>query len=404
MAEPGFLLLCWVVLVIAANVGGRDGIAVVPERHRRGRCNATEDPWIESGFRPNGRRDERGAEEVSNALRKVNRTCVTAMTSRAFLLWTALCGPASLGVETSTAAGVAGQRVFVTAHSFHIFVADRLLLLAKAAGITGHELVGKQMIGGSRVRQHWDLPDGQNPAKQALLSGDVDVLTMSHNWAVPDDGIELFTDLGLEHNPRLWVLVQISWPAFDHWEAIGNPAIWDPAKKISHNEERDARSLEGPRAANAGVKSVIEKQVGSLNASYGRDVIRVVPVGDAVLRLRERVAAGTIPGIKRQSELFTDPIGHGRAPVMALATYCNFACIYGRSPVGLDDGDRDLDRLDPKLRSVLQEIAWDTVTSCPMSGVAPDGVARDNESKRPAPATGDGRLRAPVTEAAPVGR
>jgi dienelactone hydrolase len=254
------------------------------------------------------------------------------------------------------------------------------------------------MLGGSRVRQHWDLADRMNPAKQSLIAGDVDVLTMSHNWLVPDDGIELFTDLGLEHNPKLRALVQISWPAFDHWEPIGNPALWDPAKKINHNQERDARSLDGLRAANASVKPVIEKQIAALNAKYGHDVIRIVPVGDAVLRLRERVAAGMVPGIKRQSELFTDPIGHAKAPVMALATYCNFACIYGRSPVGLDDGDRELDRIDPKLRSVLQEIAWDAVTSHPMSGVTKDGRAREGLAKaslakegpvrRPEPAQG----------------
>ena len=155
----------------------------------------------------------------------------------------------------------------------------------------------------------------------------------------------------------------------DHWEPIGNPGLWNPARKIQHNEERDARPLDGLRAANAGVKTVIEKQVAELNAKYGRDVIHVVPVGDAVLRLRERVVAGTVPGIERQSELFTDPIGHGRAPVEALATYCNFACIYGRSPVGLGDGDTQLDRIHPQLRGVLQEIAWEAVTSHPMSGV-----------------------------------
>ena len=284
-------------------------------------------------------------------------------------IWFAICVLPCVGGDPSVAVPPGGQRVFVTAHSFHIFVAERLAPLAKAAGITGHELVGKQMLGASRVRQHWDLADRMNPAKKSLIAGDVDVLTMSPNWMVPDDGIALFTELGLKHNPQLRGLVQISWPAFDYWEPVGNPALWNPARKINHNEERDARSLDGPRAAIAGVTAVIEKQVAALNAKYGRDVIHVVPVGDAVLRLRERVAAGTVPGIRRQSELFTDPIGHVNAPVIALATYCNFACIYGRTPVGLDDGDRDLDRIDPKLRTVLQEIAWDTVTSHSMSGV-----------------------------------
>jgi hypothetical protein len=119
----------------------------------------------------------------------------------------------------------------------------------------------------------------------------------------------------------------------------------------------------------------------------GRNVICIVPVNDAVLRLRERVAAGDVPGIARQSELFTDPIGHGKAPVMALATYCNFVCLYGRSPVGLDDGDRQLDEIHPKLRAVLQEIAWDVVTANPMSGVTKEEAVRRGYPSR------DGRAR-----------
>lgn len=283
--------------------------------------------------------------------------------------------PVCVADDPSRSAPSDGLRVFVMGHSFHIFVADRLAPLADAAGISGHELLGRQMIGGSSVRQHWNLPDGKNAAKAALVAGDVDVLTMSPNWLVPDDAILLFTDIGTEHNPDLRVLLQISWMAFDHWEPVGDPQLWNPTRKIHHNEERDSRTLDGLRTANAASTAVIERQVRDINRARGRDVIRIVPVNDAVLRLRERVAAGDMPGIARQSELFTDPIGHGKAPVMALATYCNFACLYRRSPVGLDDGDRQLDGIHPDLRRVLQEIAWDVVTANPMSGVTKEGFA-----------------------------
>jgi hypothetical protein len=283
--------------------------------------------------------------------------------------------PACAAEDPSRAVPGDGLRVFVMGHSFHIFVADRLAPLAAAAGISGHEWLRQQMIGGSSVRQHWELPDEKNAAKAALIAGNVDVLTMSPNWLVPDDAIPRFTDLGMEHNPEVRVLLQISWMGFDHWEPIGDPKLWNPARKIHHNEERDSRTLDGLRAANAAITAVIERQVADINRVRGRNVICIVPVNDAVLRLRERVAAGDVPGIARQSELFTDPIGHGKAPVMALATYCNFVCLYGRSPVGLDDGDRQLDGIHPKLRPVLQEIAWDVVTANPMSGVTKEGFA-----------------------------
>lgn len=260
------------------------------------------------------------------------------------------------------------MRVFVTAHSFHIFVADRLGPLAKAAGLRLHEPVRRQMIGGSSVKQHWDLPDENNPAKAALMAGEVDVLTMSPNWMVPDEAIEFFTDLGLKHNPRMRVLVQVSWSAYDHHDS-GSPNEWEKSQMIENNEERDARSLEGLRAANANIMGIVQKQVADLNARYGREVIHIVPVGNAVIRLRELVVDGKVPGIKKQSELFSDPIGHGKAPVLALAAYCNFACLYRRSPEGLDDGNLELEQIHPDLQAFLQKIAWETVSAYPESGV-----------------------------------
>lgn len=302
----------------------------------------------------------------------MNRTSWSATLLVACAVW-ANDAPARAADGTSLAAPGDGLRVFVMGHSFHIFVANRLTPLARAAGISGHALVGQQMIGGSSVRQHWNLPDAENKAKAAIVAGAVDVLTVSPNWLVPDDAIPLFTDLGLEHNPEIRVLLQISWMGFDHWEP-SDPRLWNPAKKIHHNEERDARTLDTLRAASAAITAVIERQVADFNRARGRSVIRIVPVTDAVIRLRERVAAGSMPGIRRQSELFTDPIGHGKPPVMALATYCNFACLYGRSPVGLDDGDRQLDAIHPQLRRELQQIAWDVVTANPMSGVTKAGL------------------------------
>lgn len=263
-----------------------------------------------------------------------------------------------------------GQRVFVTGHSFHAFVAEGLAPLAESAGIRGHELVGRQMIGGSRVREHWDLPDGQNAAKAALLAGGVHVLTMSHNWSIPDEGIALFAALGVEHNPDLRVLLQMSWHAFDHWEPVGDLSLWDAARKITDNRERDSRPLDNLRASNVAVRKIVGQQIAGINEAYGREVIRVVPAADAVLRLREQVMAGKVPGVGRPSELFSDAIGHGTAPVLALVTCCNFSCLYGCSPVGLDDGNRELDRLAPELRSTLQRIAWDSVISEPLSGVS----------------------------------
>src|SRR5258708_38078539 len=57
-----------------------------------------------------------------------------------------------------------GQRVFTCAHSFHGFVYRILGEMAKAAGVKDHQSVGSSMIGGSRVIQHWDVPEEKNEA------------------------------------------------------------------------------------------------------------------------------------------------------------------------------------------------------------------------------------------------
>lgn len=66
----------------------------------------------------------------------------------------------SSGIATAEEAKTpAGQRVFYTGHSFHMFVPPQVEPLVKAANIQGHKLAGTQGIGGSRVIQHWDLAD-----------------------------------------------------------------------------------------------------------------------------------------------------------------------------------------------------------------------------------------------------
>ena len=270
------------------------------------------------------------------------------------------CALTLLCVSLFAADAPKGERVLVTAHSFHIFTASRLAPLALAAGIEGHKLVAAQMIGGSKVIQHWNLPEDKNKAKSILTAGEADLMTMSPHVYLPDEGIDRFVELGTKNNPKLRFLVQHSWTPWDGWE--GND-------KVAKNEDRDTRSLHQVRAANLKWRTTLEAQITALNKGFGRDAISIVPVGDAVMKLRELIAAGKAPGLTKQTDLFTDPIGHGKEPILALTTYCNFACIYKISPVGLKDTNANLDKLSPALRPLLQQIAWDTVSAYPLSGV-----------------------------------
>lgn len=276
----------------------------------------------------------------------------------ACLLFSLSC--ASVLAADNTA--VPGQRIFYTGHSFHMFVPGMIEAMVKTANIKGHKLAGQQGIGGSKVIQHWQVPDEKNTAKQALIRGDVDVFTMASHLLSPDEGITNFVKLGLEHNPNMRFLVQASWYPFD----LPAPASGEPDLRIKDNAQRDNVKIEDLQAAINGWRTQIETQVAGLNQKHGKKCVFIVPVGDAVVKLRAMVVAGKFPGITKQSALFRDPIGHGQGPIMVLAAYCNFAAIYRISPVGHTAPERSI---NAEQHAILQQIAWDTVSKYPQAGV-----------------------------------
>jgi hypothetical protein len=256
----------------------------------------------------------------------------------------------------------APTRLYVCAHSFMVFTATRLPALADAARFPLH-LSGRQMIGGSRVLQHWELPE----AKAALKEGRVDVLTLSPHFQIPDEGIDWFTKLGLQKNPKLRVYVQASWP----WADSMNPSNSQAFK----NEERNAATSQGLRLLQTTQHTKwlapLEAQIIELNKSVGTEAVHIIPVCDAVYTLRQRILEGRAPGLTRQTDLFRDDGGHAQPPLEALVTYCHFAAITGKSPAGLPV-PKDLQAMPEAegMNKLLQEIAWDTVSHYRLSGVS----------------------------------
>mgnify|MGYP000991497208 CR=1 FL=1 len=288
---------------------------------------------------------------------------------------------------------VQGQRVFTCGHSFHVFVYRLVSEMAKAAGIHDHQNAGLSAIGGSRVIQHWDVPDEKNQAKAALRAGQVDVLTLAPIW-LPDQGIDNFAQLCSEHAPGVRITVQEFWLPNDTYEPV---YPLDTRKPVDHN----ATDLKELQKSQARYLQDLGDYVRGINRRLGKDLLCVVPVGQAALALREKIAANQAPGLKMQWDLFRDPWGHAQAPLMVLSGYCHFAVIYRRSPVGLPPPDllRNYRRIvsDVRLRKpgwrpspeelqqaesltsqeqedlnrLLQQLAWDAVARHPLSGVAP---------------------------------
>lgn len=270
-----------------------------------------------------------------------------------------------------------GLRVFTTGHSFHFWVAPILAQMAQSAGIKGHEVAGEMRLGGSTVLNCWDIPNAvrpvtgkprkqppENTAKKALATGRVDVLTLSPIW-MPDEGIDKFAAFGLEHNPNIRLTVQEVWVPNDIYEPV-YPLQVNKTPKVDH----DAAAMPELRKSYEAYFRDIDAYVRGVNEKLGKDVISIVPVGQAALALREKIVAGEAPGIEKQSELFRDPWGHPNPPLQVLSAYCHFAVIYRRSPVGLPmPAELKGKYQNEKLNRLLQELAWQAVIDHPMSGV-----------------------------------
>jgi hypothetical protein len=255
-----------------------------------------------------------------------------------------------------------GQRVFSAGHSFHMFMPGMLATLAKSAGIADHKQAGTSSIGGSYVYQHWNVPDEKNTLKQALRSAEIDVLTLSPIY-LPDDGIENFAKLGLEHNPNIRVTIQEFWLPYDVYDI-------NYKKKRPEPVDRNARTVEELRSINGEYFKTMDGHVTALNEKFAKPVVYVVPVGQAAVALREKIIAGEAPGLKQQNDLFTDAIGHATPPLQWLTAYCHFAVIYRRTPVGLACPPAMAKHAGGEpLNTLLQELAWQAVTAHPLAGV-----------------------------------
>lgn len=266
--------------------------------------------------------------------------------------------------KQEAAAPPQGQRVFYASHSLMWYVPTPLGELTEAAKIKDHKLVGLQMLGASKILQHWNLPEEKNKAKQALMKGEVDVFVMSP-IQFPDEGIDNFIKLGLENNPDMRFVVQVSWGGWD----IDNQ---DFPKGANNNVDRNKTPEQLKKLYERNIKAA-EDQADAINKKAGKKILFLVPSAQAVVTLRTKIANKELPGLTSQGELFRDPISHPTPPLETLNTYLHYAVIYGQSPVGLPMlsllKKAKKDAWDDKFNTTLQEIAWETVTSYPYSGI-----------------------------------
>ncbi len=271
---------------------------------------------------------------------------------------------------------IPGQRLLTCGHSFHTWVCDIITEMAKAADIKGHEQCFVSYIGHSRAIDHAEILNGKNEPGLALFAGKIDVVSLSAMW-VPDEGIEKFARVGFEHNPNIRVTVQEFWLPLDRWD----PTEQTASKPVDHN----AATVAELRKQHEPYIQGMEDYFRAVNKKLGKDVLYAVPVGQAVIALREKIIAGQAPGVKTQAALFGDSWGHagGIGVIQALSAYCHFAVFYRRNPAGLPAPAVLANVKAPEkeeLNKLLQKLAWEAVLADPLSGVKAEAAAAPSAS------------------------
>lgn len=323
------------------------------------------------------------------------------VTRHARLMLTALLAASTISLPTFSEPDQAiaeGQKYVMATHSFSVFIgpntwrstvdasnadAGPLARLAAERNKRGHEAVAVQMIGGSTPMQHWTQGDGNdaaNIAKAALRNGGIDVLTLSPNRTIPEQGIDLFGNFVIETNPNARILAQNSWMAWDGKGSTLRSAEADPDRASFSNDDRnqvDIATIDNwltELEAKGGYLEALRGQLAGIDKRAGKEITYVVPSAAAMYTLRKEVIKGNVPGIKQQSELFTDDLGHVTQPGINLVTYVWYATMYRENPMGLKSLVNPEDPTSAERELLLQKLAWNAVVAEPKSGVAGQAV------------------------------
>jgi hypothetical protein len=221
---------------------------------------------------------------------------------------------------------------------------------------------------------------GEHPLKPqqkaAVEKGETDALVFGKWWCWNDgkgehSAMNLAAGWGVESNPEFRLLWQTHWAL-----------LMSDEKKKQQFFTPDVLKARYDKA-----HKLLEAKVDLINKQHGRRVVNIIPVANAVLKLRAMVAEGKFPGISKQSELFITEKWSGHRHVRMLTAYCNFAAIFGISPEGLSPSvdhlkyrakggpDHSMAGITAEQHAILQQLAWDVVSNYPHAGIVkmPEG-------------------------------
>jgi hypothetical protein len=281
--------------------------------------------------------------------------------------------PAAAGAAVAAPAADAaipdGQRLVYASHSLMWDIPDIVAEEAKTFGIKEHVVVGVQRNGFSTTAAMWQ--QGAQ-SKGWLQNGKADVFITSP-MEMPDTGVDNYVEFGLQQNPKMRFFIQNNWAGFNMDGNLAGKMMGRGAKQWDQTTEEDLKTL------NTTCEKSFDDQIKKINEKYKadekihREVAFIIPTSQGNTELRTLIIQKKFPGLDKQSDLFADQIGHPKPVLWTFNSYMHFACIYGKSPVGLAMPAvlkrANNPKFDEDFNKRLQELAWKTVIEHPLSGV-----------------------------------
>ena len=251
--------------------------------------------------------------------------------------------------------------------------------VVKSGNIEGHKSVEAPYIGTwhSFVKGMDQIQKGR---LDPLERGDFDLWLIStlncypnaETWknhlGLDDSTLAGLAALGAKNNPKF----RICWQTY----------IWPVGQMPKDGKKTLDVAATKKRAAREPLKE-LEQLADLINEKQGRKVVLISPVGEATIKLVQMVADGKFPGVTDPADLWTEYNMHSNRHVLAITAYCNVATMYGVSPIGLKPdfsqvtyggvgkgpGVQSMEGITDEQRAILQNIAWETVSQYPHSGV-----------------------------------
>ena len=252
---------------------------------------------------------------------------------------------------------------------------------ARLAQSRGHTLNwGRHMIPGAPLQWIWEHPADGFQAEpfglypRALAEFPWDVLSLEpfdRHLDGKDGDLSMaghFINLALKQSPDLQVYVYSRWPRKD--KAKDGSLVLD-------FKTRWLRKYTGGWNGTEETRDYFERVVAGLRKAYdgkARPAL-LVPVGDVLLELHERMRAGRVPGFTDIAQVYADGIHFNNVGSYVVGTTF-FTTLFREDPRGLtaDPYNEKLDPMkdrliDDNLAAAIQDAVWSVVSKHPLAGV-----------------------------------